>query len=369
MSDRDMIGRFFRTYGASAVGDTPPQPLTPLSEDEDFAEGVNPVELDVEMPADQWTAKVVGEAPAKPREYPIRFIDGSLSALPVLCLRPQQGWPIPLLIAELGAVALRLAKRSFVREFVMVERVLSFVADPFPWAEVEAFAAAVLRDPDLSARLVPANQPPEKNNPFDYEVMRSQAYHRCEQDMLNAERLALASDPTAPTLVDGKLAGRIGTAEAARRPLLVGVVKRSTPIPGLHAECWRTLLGLRPGQRTPVFKLTGAGGGKLADMPTASWFLKLAGGPRLAPNWGFVRVDVPWVQFTKDFGGDFGFVGRLSRWLIDARCRQESYTRMPVSLEPIVRAEECLKPLFTPLPLLSTRLYRRAAFSEGLFRE
>jgi hypothetical protein len=358
MSDRDVIGRFFRTYGASAVGDTPPQPVVPMPEGGDSAEGADTVELDVEVPADHWSAKVVGEAPAKPSEYPLRFIDGSLSALPVLCLRSPQGWPIPLLVAELGAVALRLAGRVFVREFVTVERVLSFVADPFPWDEVEAFAAAVLNDPDLSARLVPANRPPEVNNPFDYEVMRSQAYHRCEQDMLNAERLALASDPAAPTLVDGKLAGRIGSVAAARRPLLVGVVKRLPP--GLHPEGWRTLLALRPGQRTPVFKLSGVGGGKEADMPTASWFLKLAGGPRLAPNWGFVRVDVPWVQFTKDFGGDFGFVGRLSRWLIDARCRQESYARMPVSLEPIVRAEECLKPLFTPLPLLSTRLYRKS---------
>jgi hypothetical protein len=33
---------------------------------------------------------------------------------------------------------------------------------------------------------------------------------------------------------------------------------------------------------------------------------------------------------------------------------------MPVSLEPIVRAEECLKPLFTPLSALSARLCRRA---------
>jgi hypothetical protein len=255
-------------------------------------------------------------------------------------------------------VALRLTGRSFIREFVLVERVLSFVADPFPWAEVEAFASAVLNDPDLAARFLPANHPPAESNPFDYEVMRAQAYHRCEQEMLNAERIALAADPTAPTLVDGKLAGRIGGNAAKGRPLLVGVVKRMAA--DLHPEGWRTLLDLRPGQRTPVFKLSGMSAGKEADMPTASWFLKLAGGPRLAPNWGFVRVDVPWVQFKEHFHGDFSFVGRLSRWLIDARCRQESYARMPVSLEPIVRAEECLKPLFTPLPILSTRLYRRS---------
>ena len=55
---------------------------------------------------------------------------------------------------------------------------------------------------------------------------------------------------------------------------------------------------------------------------------------------------------------------RLSRWLIDARCRTESYARMPVSLDPIVRAEDALKPLFTPLQVLVNRLYRTA----GLFR-
>ena len=38
---------------------------------------------------------------------------------------------------------------------------------------------------------------------------------------------------------------------------------------------------------------------------------------------------------------------------------------MPVSLEPIVRAEECLKPLFTPLPVLANRLYRHAGIALG----
>jgi hypothetical protein len=359
MSDRDAIGRFFRTYSASAVGDTPPQPLLPDSAGDDSADGDDTVDLTVEVPADDWSARIVGEAPARPGEHPVRFIDGSLSTLPVLCLRAPQGWPIPLLVSEAGAVALRLNGRTFVREFVAVERLLSFVADPFPWPEVEGFAAAVLHDPNLAARLVAANRPrAPDSNPFDYEVMRNQASNRCEQEMLNAERLALAVDMHQPALVDGKLAGRIGSKAAAARPLLVGVAKRLRP--ELHAEGWRTLLGLRPGQRTPVFRLTGKSQDKEADMPTASWYLKLAGGPRLALNWGYVRVDVPWVQFVEHFHGDFGFVDRLSRWLIDARCRQESYGRMPVSLEPIVRAEECLKPLFTPLPILSTRLHRRA---------
>src|SRR6516225_698180 len=137
MNDHDVIGQFFRTYRASGVGDTPLQPVFPELADGEATGEVDSVDLSIEVPANEWAARVVGEAPAKAGEYPVRFIDGSLAALPVLCLRPQQGWPIPLLVSELGAVALRLAARSFIREFVFVERVLSFVADPFPWAEVE----------------------------------------------------------------------------------------------------------------------------------------------------------------------------------------------------------------------------------------
>src|SRR5262249_32315079 len=108
MNDRDVIGRFFRTYQATGIGDTPPQPVLPGLTEGEAREGVDTGELSIEMPATEWRARVVGEAPAKVGEYPVRFIDSSIAALPVLCLRPQQGWPIPLLVSELGAVALRL---------------------------------------------------------------------------------------------------------------------------------------------------------------------------------------------------------------------------------------------------------------------
>src|SRR5207237_213491 len=162
-------------------------------------------------------------------------------------------------------------------------------------------------------------------------------------------------------LVDGPL-NRVTGNPRPGDPLIVGVAK-SQAADYLHEQGWRTLLSLRPGQRSPVFKHTGMSQDKLAQLPVASWYLKLAGGPRLAPNWGYVRVELPWGQFADTFRGDFGFVNRLSRWLIDARCRTESYARMPVSLDPIVRAEDALKPLFTPVPVLVNRLYRTA----GLF--
>lgn len=98
------------------------------------------------------------------------------------------------------------------------------------------------------------------------------------------------------------------------------------------------MLNLRPGQRSPVFKVAGREADRPTVFPVATWFLKLASGPRLAPNWGYVRVEVPWNQFEHQFRGDYGFIDRLSRWLIDARCRADSYARMPVCPFPSIRS-------------------------------
>ena len=180
-------------------------------------------------------------------------------------------------------------------------------------------------------------------------------------EMANLERLALAVDREKATLVDGPLS-RVTGNPLPGSPLLIGIAKRLAAA-YLHPEGWRTLLSLRPGQRTPVFKIVGSDGKNEGRISVATWFLKLSGGSQLAPNWGYVRVEVPWNQFEYR-GCDFNFVNRLSRWIVDARCRASSYARMPVSLEPIVRAEDALKPLFTPLSVLVNRLYRQA----GLFR-
>ena len=287
-ADRDAIRRFFRLYDVSPVGATPVQPNIPPDDDE--KDEKETVDLSVELPADAWNPLVVSEAPARAGEFPTRFIDGSQAGQPVLCVRAPLGWPIPLVLSEVGAVALKSVGRGFEREFVAVERVLSFVADPFPWEEVEAFADCLLNKPELRLRVLPANRPPEPHSPFDYEVMRTQARARAQQEMTTLERLAVAVNPAAPTLVDGPL-NRVMSSPDPRGALRVGVIKQQAA-DYLHEAGWRTLLSLNPGCRTPVFRYDSKG--NRDQFPVASWFLKLAGGPRLAPNWGYVRVEVPW---------------------------------------------------------------------------
>ena len=365
MSDElGAVRSFFRQYGGTAVGATPVQPNL-MPDDEESSDAIDRT---VEVEEDEWAPILVREAPARPGEYPERFIDGSQD---VLCVRAPRGWPIPMVLSEIGAVALRSVSSArgglaFEREFSKVERVLSFVADPFPWEQIEGFATALANRPELALRVLLANRPKDKHNPFDYEVMRTQARARAQQEMTTLERLALGLHRNTATLVDGPLSRVMGSPDIGRA-LVVGAAKTQSAN-HLHERGWRTLFDLGKRHRTPVYKCESKGteGGRF---PVAMWFVKLATGPQLAPNWGHIRVEVQWDQFLarvdlESKEKDFSFVNRLSGWLIDARCRTDGYARMPVSLDPIVRAEESLKPLFTPLAVLANRLYRTA----GLFR-
>ncbi|MFN4261705.1 MAG: hypothetical protein ACK4RK_20685 [Gemmataceae bacterium] len=360
MSSDDAIRRFFRRHAGAAVGMYPVQSeLETVSEKRDEL-----MDWGIEQPADEWKPVVLPETPAHPGKVPERFIDGCQSGHAVACLRaPEVGWPIPVFLAEVGGVAMRLKGRELTRDFFGLDRVVSFVTDAFPWQEVEAFAAALANLSGFPLRVLPTDRP-RVDDPidlFDYEKMRKAAQNRANNEMANWEAIALAADRTTPTLCNGRLEPRLRSASAADRfNLVVGVVKTHSANL-LHPQGWRTLLDLKPSQRTPFFRIAQTSKGEANDLPVVTWFIKMAGGDKVMPNWAAVRVEIPWIQFQRQpEAGRTGFVNRLSRWLIDARCRQQSYARMAVSLEPIVRAEDSLKSLFTPFGVLRNRFLRHA---------
>jgi hypothetical protein len=360
MSSDDAIRRFFRRHAGAAVGSYPFQgELDAVSETRDER-----MEWGIEQAADEWRPVALPETPPRPGEVPERFIDGCQSGQAVACLRaPETGWPVPVFLAEVGGVAMRLRGRDLTRDFYGLDRVVSLVTDAFPWDEVEALAAALANLPGFPLRVLPTDRPKVEDpiELFDYEKMRKAAQNRADNEMANWEAIALAADRTTPTLCDGRLEPRLRSAKAADRfSLVVGLVKTHSANL-LHPQGWRTLLDLKPGQRTPYFRMARTAKGDANDLSVATWFVKMAGGAEVMPNWAAVRVEVPWIQFMRwPEHSRSGFVSRLSRWLIDARCRQRSYSRMAVSLEPIVRAEDSLKSLFSPFGVLRNRFLRHA---------
>ncbi len=352
------VRQFFRRHRATAVATVPIQPR--VEGDSEDTEELVDLTSEVAEP-EKWEPLTPSEQPSRPEEYPKRFVDGCMTGEAVTWLRnPTDGWPVAVYLAEVGGVAMALEGRTLEREFFGLERVICFAVDAFPWDEIEGFAVAIANLADFRARLLPAQYPQQEENWFDYEAWRNSAAARTRYEMRNWETIALEANRDKATLIDGPLSSRAAGISAKRKGLLVAVIKTHARN-YLHDQGWRTVLDLRAGQRTPFFQIRPPDSRKGASMAVASWYLKL--GMNDVPNWGIIRVEVPWEQFISRWPTTHeqtAFVNRLSRWLIDARCRQESYARMPVSLEPIVRAEESLKSLLTPFGVLKNRFLRHA---------
>jgi hypothetical protein len=316
---------FLRHYGARRLRQYVDQPPLVLTADAAENEDDKPtVALDFESPLEAWQPRSVVAATVDPEALPSRFIDGCHYGETIAWLR------------------------ALVREFVHVERVVALIVETFPWRAIEIFAAQLS---EMQLRLLPATLPKlddERRGPtHDFERMREQTRIRSQYEMEALEELALCQKLDALSLVDGRL-GRMQFRDLSRYDV-VGVIKQQREN-YLHPRGWEVLYGLEPGQRTPAFRVPSK------HLPVVSWYLKLAGVHGTMPNWGVVRVEISCAHFERQ-RCQFGYLDRLSNALFQLRCRQGSYARAAVSLEPIVRAEDSLKSLLTAPATLAQRFY------------
>lgn len=310
----------------------------------DETEQESKVALDFELPLDAWQARSVRAGVVDPFVIPQRFIDGCHYGHTAACLYDSFRHPIPVRLAEIGGVCMQLEGRSLRRQFAHVERIVCFIVDAFPWYEIEDFAAALA---PLEMRLVPALPPiieEKRQLTYDYASMDQRTYTQAQVEMRVLEELALEQDLEVLSLVDGPL-GRL------EHPRAIGVIKQHRKnYLGSHSQSWQVFYDLEPGQRTPAFRLASQ------SSPVVSWFLKLDGAHGAMPNWGIVRVEISATHFERQ-NSDFKYLDSISNALLHLRSRQGSYARAPVSMEPIVRAEESLKSLLTAPATLAQRFY------------
>jgi hypothetical protein len=340
---------FISAYGGGRVDAYPPQPTGDDDEDDERED----VDRGYEREPEDWQPlDLMMPAGWRPRDWPlcpVRFVDGKDEGEIVTCPTSPQGHPVPVRLSEIGAVVMRIDDGECKRDFAAVERVVSMVAGVFPWHEVEAFAAGLQ---EAGLRLLIA-QPPGGRPSYDYEKMRKAAQNRSLDEMGILEEVAVAGDSDVPTVVDGRLEPRVGGFDSSRSPVF-GVIKSHREI-YLHPVGMQVLYRLEPGQRTPAFALLAGEGRRL---PVVSWYVRLAGGSGSMPSWGYVRVEAALRWFEDQQAMDFGVIDRLSETIFRYRCRQRSYGRAPVSLHPVVRGEESLGALFTPIGALTSRFYR-----------
>jgi hypothetical protein len=343
---------FLREHGGRRVRVYPDQPeVDGMNEKEDEALEKT-VNHNYELAAAEWQSISVIGAAVDWDEVPRRFIDGCHVGHTIAWLQDVDGHPVPLMLAEIGGVCVERDGRELRRTFELVERVVAMVVDPFPWHEVEDFAIALATS---GFRLLPASLWAGESGKdwaasYDFEAMRKKAQNRSNYEMEVLEEVALCQHAEIPTVVDGRLEPRVNSEKSLQRCPIVGVIKQQRR-GYLHPRGWKVYYHLEPGQRTPAFLI------QSSSVPVVSWYLKLDGRHGSLPNWGVVRVEIAEAYFER-IGKDFDHIDRLSHALIQLRCRMGSYGRGPVSLAPIVRAEEVLRALFSPAGYLAQHFYR-----------
>jgi len=306
------------------------------------------IDLDYQQKQDAWKAINCNSRgnwrPEDWPERPIRFVDGKDVGQTIAWLRAPGGYPVPIRLSQIGSVTMRIADGECRREYQIVERVVSMVVDPFPWYEVESFASA-LQAHDF--RLLPA-YPPDGTLSYDFEKMRRATQDRSKDEMSLLEEAAIAQSIFEPTVIDGRLEPRSEGFDLVESPIF-GVIKTHYRN-YLHPLGMQVLYGLEVGQRTPVFGI------QLEKLSVLSWYIRLAGDFASFPNWGYIRVEVS-KRWFEARGHSWDWIDRLSQTIYAYRSRERSYERAPVTLHPIVRAEESLGALMTHTGILSNRFY------------
>jgi hypothetical protein len=339
---------FLRNNGASRVTSETTQPdlLTDTVPQDPTPE--ESIGWDVEVSADEWQPIDVHTADLKSEwaYRPERFVDGKDVGHTVAWLRSPEGYPVPVRLAQIGAVVMREVSGQLRREFELMDRIV-VMSDLFPWDEVESFARALQVN---RFRLLLCGKP-EGGWSYLYEPMRKATQNRSNDEMIELEKLAFSKDRCVPTILDGRLVPRASIPTDNNSPV-IGVIKTHARN-YLHRQGWQVYYNLEPGQRTPAFRLENPKKG----LNIISWFLRLDGNGGAMPNWGVVRLEMPEGFFVRTAGGSFDYINHVSHLVYDYRCRDDQYRRAPVSLYPIQRAEENLGALFTQSEMLIHRFY------------
>lgn len=399
------IKGFMQNYGGRRAGDSDSSEPAWGDTGGNDTQPKKTVDLNVEEESPDWKAKVTLLHPNwRARDWaerPVRFVDGKDVGDTVARLNSPSGYIIPIRLSEIGSVVMSVRDGELRREFIRVERVVSMVTAAFPWEEMEALAAELMRH---NLRLLSA-RPPGGELTDILETLRKAAQNRSMDEMAVLEELAVAQDAETPTIVDGRLEPRSGGLDPENHSPVFGVIKNHRKV-YIHSHGMRLLYRLAAGERTPAFFIrpaetsdepgtseariniqedsaapqqegtdmlsqTNAAPQKTEEeeevkFPVVSWYVRLSGEESLMPDYGLVRVEASLKWFiSRGYGSKnevyqngSDFINQLSRTLYEYRCREKSYQRSAISLHPIVRAESSLRSLFSPSEMLKSSFYR-----------
>jgi len=338
---------FFREFGGSRIRQYDAQPFLLDNGLMESVDATQPAGLSYEIPADEWQ-KIDVSKTVVPDDWawkPRRFIDGKHRGQVATCLFSAERYPVPVYLSQIGAVEMCIQNNCLRRTNQKLETVVALMAHLFPWERVESLATALQIE---GYRMLIAEKPQPLNMQdtaaysYDFERMRKTTHNCSNDEMLRHEKQILANNCNIPTIIDGRLEPRASAITNSNVPT-VGVIKTHSKN-YLHARGWQTFYSLMPCQRTPAFLLSKEDTQDTkVRFEVISWYLRLAGSQNEMPNYGVVRVEIPYDFFKgKSFDLIIDYINWLSQFIYDYRSHDANYARSAISISPIQRAEESL---------------------------
>ncbi len=215
------------------------------------------------------------------------------------------------------------------REYLSLKKVASMVGTSFSESEIAGFSS------ELASKGI-SFLPARHEAAFEFEKLRRATQNRTKDEMIVLEEKALLINHQIPTIVDGRLEAHSSGFDKDKSPVF-GVIKTHYRN-YLHPVGMQLLYQLKAGQRT-LFK-------PQSKMPLITWRNKIGLKNKASFDW-----------FTNTHK-DEHFVNKLSKVVYEYRCKEKSYRRAPVSIHPIVRAEESLASHFQPESKIVSDFYR-----------
>lgn len=338
VSLRDALN-FEPLYGEGGAAPLPPLDYAE-AEDEEAAAAQAEL-LSYELPPDEWHPI---EASGEPSNPVIRFVDGSLATTAAGYV-VADGLRRPVLVSTVGAAEIFLDGRSLRRPEggYKILVTASFISNGIPIRLLD-----LLRE-QLDALGIHLMDFETADITTNFDTLKSRTWNSLREEMEGLEKEIVLARPGVSTLADGLLDRRLTTADTLANPV-AGMVKRNLRqyLPDALLPC---LYQLGAGQRSPAFGIRTEG----ADL--VSWYLKVAG-TAVGPGSGLIRLAYTREYLESSFSGRNRFeeLSAISHQVFSLRCREESYARYLVSLEPIVRLEDQLHALLPDVERFATRL-------------
>lgn len=320
-----------------------PEEMTSFGDDE--PDEVEPnVNLDYEIPRDDWQPIRSAITAAGDPRLPSIFVDGALSSAEIASgVQDSMGYARSIRAGQIGVGALSLHEPA--RSTISCGSIMAISTMGYSESEIEPLRTDLRSHPrafdlitwDAASDVYFRSHEEREAAIRDYATVRGRLRRRVTDEMLRREE-QLVRQIDLSAYVDGRYVDHVPTRSDQ---LIVGVIKtmrrRYLDVPRLPV-----LYGLGLGERTPAFEV------ETQHVQVVSFYARISPPLAGAAN-GVVRVELSKAHFENHQRSDRSLLDALTAHMTRLRTHDLAYARAAVTLEPIRVIEARMQRLFQPV--------------------